>query len=599
MSEEKKPALRKSTERPTPSKRRSTKKDLPASAAETPRPGVSQAGPDIPVPPAEPVAAKRAPRSRDTKPKSAPRATKKTVEKAPVKVPVSRKPEPRATQAAEPTVGELPLSIVLVTPEAHPFAKTGGLAEVAGALPDALARAGHSVTLVLPRYRGIATAAQGVTRHHLDVRMGSYSQPVTIIEQPLKPGVTVALVDVPELFDRDGLYGNAAGDFPDNAWRFAVLSRAALEYIRHKGVRPSIIHAHDWQTGLVPVYQKMHFATDPILGGVPTVFTIHNLAFQGVFPPSMLAGIGLGWEVLDVQAMEYWGQISYLKGGINFSEKITTVSPRYSKEILQPEIGFGFDGILARRAQDLVGILNGIDTDRWNPARDQFVPASFTSDTLDLKRNAKRALLEAAGLQTNDTALARPLIGLVSRLTDQKGFDLIAAAIEPLMRLDVSWVMLGSGERRYEDLWRAAAATYPGRVSATIGFDERLAHLIEAGSDMFLMPSRFEPCGLNQMYSLRYGTVPIVRATGGLDDTVQDYDPSSGQGTGFKFRDYTPPALLGAVERALATFRHPEAWRGIQQAGMRLDHSWDASAREYVKVYRALQPASDRLGLTR
>ena len=523
MSEEKKSALRKSTERPTTSQRRSTKKDLPATAAETPRPGVSQAGPDIPVPPAEPVAAKRAPRSRETKPKAATRATKKTVAEGASRDPSFQKTPDhvRPRRRSRPSA-KLPLSIVLVTPEAHPFAKTGGLAEVAGALPDALARAGHSVTIVLPRYRGDRhsgagrDAASASTSEWARIRSRS-----RIIEQPLKPGVTVALVDVPELFDRDGLYGNAAGDFPDNAWRFAVFSRAALEYIRHKGVRPSIIHAHDWQTGLVPVYQKMHFATDPILGGVPTVFTIHNLAFQGVFPPSTLAGIGLGWEVLDVQAMEYWGQISYLKGGINFSEKITTVSPRYSKEILQPEIGFGFDGILARRAQDLVGILNGIDTDRWNPARDEFVPASFTADNLDRKRNAKRALLEAAGLQPNDAALARPVIGLVSRLTDQKGFDLIAAAIEPLMRLDVSWVMLGSGERRYEDLWRAAAATYPGRVSATIGFDERLAHLIEAGSDMFLMPSRFEPCGLNQMYSLRYGTVPIVRATGGLDDTVR------------------------------------------------------------------------------
>ena len=584
MPEEKKPATRRSTERPSTktSTRRSTKKALPATAA-------------------EPVVTKGPERSRVAKPKSVTAVNRKAAEKTtpPAQVPVDRPapvPVDRQTtvplnsHAAVSPSGDAALSVVLITPEAHPFAKTGGLAEVAGALPDALAKAGHSVTIVLPRYRRIATAAQGVTRHPIDVRFGAHTQPVTIIEQPVKERVTVALVDVPELFDRDGLYGNAAGDFPDNAWRFAVFSRAALEYIRLKGSRPSVIHAHDWQTGLVPVYQKLHLTSDPIVGGVPCVFTIHNLAFQGVFPPSTLASIGLGWEVLDVQAMEYWGQISYLKGGINFSEKITTVSPRYSKEILQPEIGFGFDGILARRAQDLVGILNGIDTDRWNPAHDEFVPASFTSETLDGKRNAKRALLEAAGLQANDAALARPLIGLVSRLTDQKGLDLIAAAIEPLLRLDASWVMLGSGERRYEDLWRAAAATYPGRVSATIGFDERLAHLIEAGSDMFLMPSRFEPCGLNQMYSLRYGTVPIVRATGGLDDTVQDYDPSSGQGTGFKFRDYTPPALLGAVERAVATFRHPEAWRQIQQAGMRLDHSWDASAREYVKVYRALQP---------
>jgi starch synthase len=476
------------------------------------------------------------------------------------------------------------LSVLLVTSEAHPFAKTGGLAEVTAAFSDALSRMGHSVTLVLPRYRGLSTDGD---RLQTRLRFGARLQPVTLIERAITERQKVVFVDAPELFDRDGLYGTAAGDFPDNAWRFAVFSRAALEYARLREWRPSVIHAHDWQTGLVPVYQKMQLSNDPFVGGVPAVFTLHNLAFQGLFPRAILPELGLGGEVLDVQGMEFWGNVSYLKGGINFSEKITTVSPGYAREIVQPELGFGFEGILARRSDDLVGILNGIDVTRWTPTADPFVPASFSADDLAGKRDAKRALLETVGLPSDDRALATPVIGLVSRLTDQKGFDLINAAADRLLALDVRWVMLGNGERRYEEAWRHLAAAYPDRVSAHLSFDERLAHHIEAGSDMFLMPSRFEPCGLNQMYSLRYGTVPIVRATGGLRDTVEDADAAPDTGTGFAFQDYTPQALVGAVERALAAFKDPDRWKALQRRGMQQDHSWDASAAEYVKVYVA------------
>jgi starch synthase len=473
---------------------------------------------------------------------------------------------------------------VFVSPEAHPFAKTGGLAEVAAALPAALAALGHRVTLVIPRYRGIETA--GATAVSLSFHLGGRDLALSVFERPLPGGVTLALVDAPELFDRDGLYGDATGDYPDNRWRFALFSRAALEYVRVRGVRPSVIHGHDWQSGLVPAYQKRLFPDDPIVGGVPAVFTIHNLAFQGIFPASTLDIIGLGWDVMHQQAMEYWGQISYLKAGINFSERITTVSPTYAQEITHPELGFGFDGILRRRSADLVGILNGIDTSRWNPAADEFVPARFTAADPSGKRDAKRALLTAAGLLADDEMMARPLIGLVSRMTDQKGFDLMDSAARDLLALDATWVMLGSGEHRYEEAWRSFEQEYPERVSTTIGFDERLAHLIEAGADMFLMPSRFEPCGLNQLYSLRYGTLPIVRATGGLKDTVTD--AAEPDGTGFTFNDYTPEALVGTVRRALAAFEERDAWERMQRRAMELDHSWDASAREYVKVYRSL-----------
>ena len=470
----------------------------------------------------------------------------------------------------------------MVTSEAHPFAKTGGLAEVTGALPLALARLGHRVTVIIPRYRGIEVGRGDEATFSLAGR----SVGVGFARQPLAAGVEAVLVDAPDLFDREGLYGTADGDYADNAWRFAVFSRAALEFARLSGQRPSIIHAHDWQTGLVPAYQKMHFSHDPIVGGVPSIFTIHNLAFQGIFPAATLDEIGLGWEVFNVQAMEYFGKISYLKAGINFSEKITTVSPNYAREVVTPEMGFGFNGVLARRQSDLVGILNGIDTERWNPAADAFVAAPFSARNLAGKRKGKALLLEHAGLPHDKASLARPVIGLIARLTDQKGMDLIAAAADDLMSLDAAWTILGNGEARYEDLWRSLATRYADRVSVKIGFDERLAHHIESGADAFLMPSRFEPCGLNQMYSLRYGTVPIVRATGGLEDTIEDYDPRTGAGTGFKFVEYTPVAMLEAVRRALEVYRNPAVWKRIQQQGMQQDHSWDVSAREYVKVYR-------------
>jgi starch synthase len=534
--------------------------------------------------PKKPATERRQPITEAKKPSADPKPRAKRAPRAPSTAEKRSLPaksrKPRAAAVVRPDA----LSVLMVTSEAHPFAKTGGLAEVAAALTDALARMGHTVTLVLPRYKSISV--DGASRLQTRLRLGDRLQPITFYEQPIAERATAVFVDVPELFDRDGLYGTPTGDYPDNVLRFGVFDRAAIEYPRLKQWRPSIIHAHDWQAGLVPVYQKMHLSSDPFVGGVPVVFTIHNLAFQGVFPASNLPQLGLGWEVLDVQAMEFWGNISFLKGGINFSEKITTVSPGYAKEIVRPELGFGFEGVLARRSADLVGILNGIDTSRWTPAADAFVPASFNVDDLSGKIAAKRALLADVGLPVNNGALARPAIGLISRLTDQKGFDLIAAAAPELMSLDVTWVLLGSGERRFEDIWRTLAARHPDRVSATIGFDERLAHFIEAGSDMFLMPSRFEPCGLNQMYSLRYGTLPIVRATGGLDDTVVDVDDPSGEGTGFKFTDYTPGALLATVRRAVAAFGEKDRWRQAQQRGMRRDYSWDASALEYVKLYR-------------
>ena len=470
-------------------------------------------------------------------------------------------------------------SCLIIGSEALPFSKTGGLADVLGALPPAIARLGWDVTLVVPRYRGVA-AGTSVDRFSLTV--GGYATDVGFSEVPLGEGARALLVDVPDLYDRSDLYGASGTDYADNPRRFAVLVRAALEFAARVGPPPAVVHAHDWQAGLTPVYLKTLYASHPVLAGTPCVFTIHNLAYQGLFEPDWLPRLDLGWDLFSPDRLEFWGRISFLKGGINDSRLITTVSKTYAREIQAPEFGFGFDGILRRRSADVIGILNGVDTAQWDPARDPWLSAHYSAQDLSGKRANKLELLARYGLPRDDEALGRPLVAMISRMVDQKGLDLIAALAPRLMTLDASWAVLGTGEARYQDMWRDLAARYPGNVGVRIGFDEALAHLIEAGADLFLMPSRFEPCGLNQMYSLRYGTVPIVRAVGGLADTVEDAK------TGFVFTDYSSDALWAALSRALETFRNPQKWRAIRAAGMKQDYSWDRSAREYVRIYDGL-----------
>ena len=473
-------------------------------------------------------------------------------------------------------------SVLIIGSEAQPFAKTGGLADVLGALPSALARLGWDATVALPRYRGVSA---GMPVETLPMTVGGFSRAAAIFEAPLADGARALLIDCPDLYDREALYGVGNSDYPDNPLRFAFLVRAALEFAARHGTAPSIVHAHDWQASLAPVYLRTLYASHPTLAGTPSVTTIHNLAYQGLFTPDWLPRLDLGPELFTLDRLEYWSRISFLKGGITDADIITTVSPRYAEEIQTKELGFGFDGILRARRADLAGILNGIDTSVWDPAHDPFLPKPFDAGDLSGKLDAKIAVLRRYGLPTDEATGKRPLVGMVSRMVDQKGFDLIAALADDLTRVDATFVVLGTGEARYQDLWKALAARHPDRFGVHIGFDESLAHLVEGGADIFLMPSRFEPCGLNQMYSMRYGTVPVVHAVGGLADTVRDYTPRRARPTGFVFHEYSPAALLEGLARALALFPDTPRWRALQVAGMQQDFSWDRSAQEYVKIY--------------
>jgi starch synthase len=479
----------------------------------------------------------------------------------------------------------------MIASEVAPYAKTGGLADVTGALPQALERLGHDVTTVMPRYRGMATAGASVVSR--TVALGGVSYAVAFHVLPLSPRRRLVAVDVPQFFDREGYYIADGRDFGDNAERFALLARASLEFAEADDSRPiDVVHAHDWQAALAPTYLRTDAVRFPRLQSAGTAFTIHNLAYQGVFPRDVVPRLGLPWSAFTVETGEFYGRFSFMKAGLVYSDYLTTVSPTYARETQTPAFGAGLHGVLQARRSRYVGILNGIDTVTWNPASDLYVPAHFGADDLAGKPVNKRALLERFGLSVGDDALARPLVGMVSRLVEQKGLELVGRAAEALVSLDATWVFVGTGEAKHEALLRGLAARYPSRVGVHIGFDEGLAHLVEAGADMFLMPSTFEPCGLNQMYSLRYGTVPIVHAVGGLEDTVQPYTARASGANGFKFREPTPEALVRSVRQAVRLYRNKAAWLALMKQGMAADYSWETSAREYGKVYRRARQAA-------
>jgi starch synthase len=473
------------------------------------------------------------------------------------------------------------VKIAVVASECVPFSKTGGLADVIGALPPALAARGHEVSVITPRYRGIS--AGSVAAANLTVPLDRMLHFPSVLEGGVVNGVHHFLVDYPPFFARNGLYGDAGEGYWDNPERFGLFSRAALEFLRRQG-RADVLHCHDWQAALVPILLKTQYAADPLVGRTPVVFTLHNLGYQGRYGPDLLDRLLLPRQLYDTAHLEYWGDVNLLKGALIFSDALTTVSPRYAEEIQTLEFGHGLDGVLRGRATDLFGILNGVDYHAWDPATDPHLAANYTPEKLEGKRACKKDLLKRFGLPADE--LKRPVVGVVSRFAPQKGFDLIEAAAEELMRSDLLLVALGAGEPHYEELFRRLAERFPKRVAVRVAYDNALAHQIEAGADMLLMPSRYEPCGLNQIYSLKYGTVPVVRATGGLDDTVEMFDPRTGAGTGFKFSSYTAEALVDAVRQALHVYKNsPPAWRTLMRNGMAKDFSWEASAAAYEKLF--------------
>jgi len=478
------------------------------------------------------------------------------------------------------------MHIAFVASECVPFSKTGGLADVIGSLPRALAAMGHQISVFLPRYRHTEINEERTVVQSITVPFDDRYRFCSILTGAGYPGVRFFFVDCPLYFDREGLYGTASGDFPDNAERFALFCRAAIEGSKILGV-PDLFHCHDWQAALLSVLLKTQYVEDPAFQNTGTVLTIHNMGYQGLFPPEILPLLTLPWDLFTISKMEYFGNVNFLKGALVYSDWITTVSRRYAQEIQTSEFGFGLDGVLKEHAQSLTGILNGVDYDEWNPETDRFIAARYSADDLTGKRECKQDLLASMGLDSGDPEL--PLIGMVSRFAAQKGFDLIGQVIDRLVLEDVLLAVLGTGDRLYEEMFLRLKRQFPNKIGLKIAYDNPLAHKIEAGADIFLMPSRYEPCGLNQVYSLKYGTVPVVRATGGLDDTIDPWDPKTRKGTGFKFFEPTGEALLRSIHHALELYRDQNSWQKLMRNGMSKDFSWKMAAREYVRVYERVR----------
>jgi starch synthase len=488
-----------------------------------------------------------------------------------------------------------PLNVLFLSSEVEPFAKTGGLADVSGALPQTIKHFDHEIRIMMPRYGGMderrAKLHDMIRLKEIAVPIGSkpyYASVKSSFIMNNHAKIQIYFLDNPALFGRTGLYVHpeTKKDYPDNDERFIFFSRGVLEVLKRMGWQPDIIHCNDWQTGLVPAYLKTIYQDDPFYKDTKTVFTIHNMAYQGVFPKSTFSKTSLPREMFSENGIAAYGNVNMLKSGLVFADAITTVSEKYAEEIrTSDEFGCGLRKVVEKRKNDLFGILNGIDYSAWNPAVDEHIPHRYDHKSLDLKLENKKVLLARVGLPFHEST---PLIGMISRLADQKGFDLIGEIMDELMKLELQLVVLGTGEKRYHDMMEKARKKYPEKIAVRLSFDNELAHLIEAGSDMFLMPSRYEPCGLNQLYSLKYGTVPIVRATGGLDDTIDRVDPATGAGTGFKFTTYNSGELMRTIQCALQTFKDRALWKKIIKNGMSKDFSWESSAKKYIHLYRSL-----------
>jgi starch synthase len=478
------------------------------------------------------------------------------------------------------------VKIALVAAEMGPHAKAGGLADVIGALPQELKRAGADPCVILPGYKpllekvAVETFADG-----LSVTLGADRESFRILRAEGADGVPLYLIEHPGFFNRDGIYGERGSDYPDNVQRFIFFGRAAAAAAER--TRPDIIHAHDWHAAVAPIVIR----ADPSLAGqfasAASVFTIHNLAFQGIFESSDFPLLGIDWSWYSMERLEFYGRVNLMKGAVVLADGASTVSPTYAHEISHdPELGFAMDGVLRAKGDRFVGILNGADYTEWDPAHDQFIAARYTAARRGGKRLCVRDLRESLKLEMRDDV---PVVGMVTRMTPQKGLDLLAESLEEVMALDLQLVMLSSGDPALEKIFTGAERRYPDRLRVVLAFDNRLAHRIQAGSDIFLMPSRFEPCGLTQMYALKYGTVPVVRATGGLKDTVSEFDPVEGTGNGFVFEEYEPQALVAALKRALGVFDKQIQWRRLVSNCFKCDFSWARAAREYMEWFERLQ----------
>lgn len=483
-----------------------------------------------------------------------------------------------------------PMKVAFLSSEVYPYAKTGGLADVSQALPSALAREGVEMAVFMPFYgevkaRGL-TLVKVLDSHPLDWEGGRTA--FSVWADPTTP-YPVCFIECDRYFERSGggrLYGTPAGDFPDNGERFAFFSKAVLASLKALPFEADVIHANDWQTALTAAYLRKSEAGDAFFARTRMVFTIHNLAYQGLFPPAILEAVGLPEGLFRMEDLEYWGQVNFLKAGILYADAVTTVSPRYAREILTPEYGCGLDGLLRSRADVLSGILNGIDHSAWNPASDPRIAAPFSAADPTGKAACKRDLLAAMNLTANRREA--PVLGLVTRLAEQKGIDLLLGALDGLFALGTRVVLLGSGSADWEAALLRAKDRFPSFLGLRLGFDDALAHKIFAGSDLFLIPSRYEPCGLTQMIAMAYGTIPVVRATGGLDDSVQAYDPLARTGNGFKFDKPEPGPLLEAARRALRALASAPDREALVRNAMRADFSWNGPARQYLSLYERL-----------
>jgi len=477
------------------------------------------------------------------------------------------------------------MNILFISSEVFPFAKTGGLADVAGALPEALSKKGHKCSIILPFYKCVEKNgfSPKLFKKDMGVKLAGRDEGFNLYLLEHN-NVNVYFIKKDEYYYRDYLYGTPQGDYPDNAFRFGFFTKAIIETLSCMD-RQEILHCNDWQSALLPLYIRRFYKDSPEFRNVKIVFTIHNMAYQGLFGREVMQDLDIPESLFTPKEIEFYGRVNFMKAGIIYSDAISTVSEGYAREILTPEFGCGLDGLLRTKRKDIYGIVNGVDYSVWNPAADKFIVSKYSEKDLSGKGECKKDVLKEFGLKYSPD---RPLIGMITRLAEQKGIDLVADTMEEMLKLEVLFVLLGFGDEKYNNLFKELAGKHKDQIGIKIDFDNALAHKIEAGCDMFLMPSRYEPCGLNQLYSLKYATVPVVRAVGGLDDTVEDFDPSTKKGNGFKFKEASCSALLAAVKNAVNIFKDKKSWDRVIQNGLSCDYSWDSSAEKYLRLYEKL-----------